>query len=67
MSIWGHVLCHGRGDWLLIIADHEVVWVSGIDLADTFLTELWKGDTFQSCCEDFLEDAACVLQGNMAA
>lgn len=53
---------------MLIIADHEVVWVSGIDLADTFLTELWKGDTFQSCeiSEDLLEDAVCVLQGDMA-
>jgi hypothetical protein len=41
--------------------DHnEVVWVSGVDLADMFLTELWQGgDSSQSCCkvsEDSLED-----------
>lgn len=38
-------------------ADREVIWVSGFDLADTFLMELWYGgDYFQSCCEDSLED-----------
>ena len=33
-------------------ADHEVVCMSGVDLADTFLTEQWKGGySSQSCCD----------------
>lgn len=46
-------------------ADHEVVWGSGVDLADMFLIELWQGGDYSLlCCEvcvDRLEDLIWVL------
>lgn len=46
--------------------------MSGVDLADMFLTELWEGgDSSQSCCKvsedslEDLEDLVWVLRGDI--